>query len=87
MAQIPVEEKKLQRGRGKGRYILGLAHPEPDALIQVEPRQSESERMDSLCHEAIHIKLPDLNERQVRRLSRAISRMLWKEGYRRVRLK
>lgn len=50
--------------------------------IVVDPRQSDYEMMDTLVHEVLHEAQPEITEDGIVRVSRLISRVLWKEGYR-----
>lgn len=51
--------------------------------IWADPNQPESELLDTLIHEAIHIAMPHLKESRVIKCSNIISDVLWKKGYRR----
>lgn len=50
--------------------------------ITVDPRQSPYELMDTLIHESLHEAQPEITEEGIVRVSRLISKILWKEGYR-----
>jgi hypothetical protein len=54
-------------------------------LITIDPRQSEDEMMDTIIHEALHSSYPFLEEEIVHKGGNAVSEILWKLGYRRVR--
>ncbi len=76
---IRVRERHLGREKADG-----LAWQE-DALLEIDPRQSESDRLDTLLHEALHILFPKLNEMQVRGVTKRLASIVWKDGWRRVR--
>lgn len=77
--KIRVKERKL--GREKA---AGLAW-ESEAIVELDPRQPEEERLDTLIHEALHVLLPGLSEMAVRGVTPRIARALWEDGWRRVR--
>lgn len=78
---IKTIEKKLGRQRA-----LGLAETDSAGrdLIVVDPRQCSQERLDTLIHEALHHIRPDWKEAYVARTSRKISRIIWRDRWRRV---
>ena len=51
-------------------------------LIKIDPRQSESELLDTLIHELLHEGLEELTEEGVERVALLVSGVLWREGYR-----
>ena len=80
-----IRTRKLQQHRGKDEgMILGLAWP-PErgrAIIDVDPRQDERERLDTVVHEAIHLAMPWMKEEWVIISSAEISEILWKDKWR-----
>lgn len=50
--------------------------------ITVDPRQSPYEMLDTLVHESLHEAQPEITEEGIVRISRLISKVLWREGYR-----
>jgi hypothetical protein len=50
--------------------------------IVIDPRQTEYEMMDTIIHECLHETQPEITEDGIVRISKLISRVLWKEGYR-----
>jgi hypothetical protein len=55
-------------------------------LIEIDPRLSPRRDLEVLCHEQLHISLPELPEAQIDRLGKEMSRTLWSQNYRRVLL-
>lgn len=51
--------------------------------IWVHPDQPESELMDTLIHEALHLAFPKMGEKRVIKGANLVSDVLWKKGYRR----
>jgi len=78
--EIVVKEKKLGREKAKGQMFPGKN------VIEIDPRQSNVEYMDTLIHEGLHIIFPDLSEKEVIKSSKKLSKVLWKAGYRKVNL-
>jgi hypothetical protein len=72
-------ERKLGR---EGNW--GQAFHDADT-IEIDPTQPEDERLDTIIHECVHLLFPDLSEMRVRGVSRRISRVLWRDKWRRVR--
>lgn len=78
--RIRVRERKLGREKADG-----LAWDGKKPLVEIDPRQGEKERLDTMLHEATHILFPKLNEMQVRGIAKRLTTILWKDGWRRVR--
>jgi len=55
-------------------------------LIEIDPRLSPRRELEVLCHEQLHLSLPELSEAQIDRLGKEMSRTLWSQNYRRVLL-
>lgn len=77
--KIKVRERHLGREKADGLSW------EEDALVEIDPRQTEQDRLDTLLHESLHILIPKLNEMQVRGLSKRLAPLIWDDGWRRVR--
>ena len=77
---IRIAERKL----GKHRAV-GLAHVE-ERLIEVDPRQSSKDYLDTLVHELLHIIGPSKEwpEETVEKVANIITVHLWKAGFRRI---
>jgi hypothetical protein len=74
---LKIRDRKL--GKEKAH---GLAHA-PD-LIEVDPSQNSRERLDTVCHEALHLLLPDESEVRIIALANRMSDLLWRDRWRRV---
>ena len=82
------ERRIVKRKPGSGGYY-GLCHFDK-SLVEIDPRQTEEERLDTLLHELIHridweLKL-GLTEEQVAAAGTMQKAVLWSAGYRRVKL-
>jgi hypothetical protein len=75
--RIKIVEAKLGRERAVGQCFHG------ENLIEIDPRQSERERLDTVIHEVLHLCCPEWTEEQVVRVSKVLSAVLWKCRYRR----
>lgn len=77
-ARVKVIERKLGRERVYGQAWQGLDE------LEIDPRQSPKEYLDTLIHESLHLAHPDLDEPTVSDVATFIARVLWKQNYRRV---
>lgn len=66
--------------------VLGECEQGNPTIIRIDPRQCPKEYLDTLIHEMLHFCFPQMAEHMVIRAARKISKVLWKQGYRRMRL-
>lgn len=78
LPRVKIVERKLGRERCVGQATHGIN------LVEIDPRQSEYERLDTLVHELFHISFPNASEEEVISMSRWFSRILWRQHYRRT---
>jgi hypothetical protein len=78
LPRVKIVERKLGRERCVGQAVHGIN------LVEIDPRQSEYERLDTLVHELFHISFPHATEEEVIVISRWFSRILWRQHYRRL---
>lgn len=78
LPRVKIVERKLGRERCVGQATRRVN------LVEIDPRQSEYERLDTLVHELFHISFPDASEEEVISISRWFSRILWRQHYRRT---
>ena len=64
--------------------VLGYAYQE-DAKIEIDPRQSSKEFLDTLIHECCHIFLPKLEEKYIEKMANKIAGIIWSQNFRRIR--
>jgi hypothetical protein len=76
--RIKILDRKLGREKAHGQSWHGLN------IIEIDPRQPEREKIDTLVHEILHLAKPEYEEEEVIRISNIISSNLWKYGYRRI---
>lgn len=79
LPRVRVLEKKLGRERALGQVFQG------EGLVEIDPRQGERERLDTLVHELLHLLHPQWGEERVIRVAGWFSRVLWQQRYRRIR--
>ena len=52
-------------------------------VIEIDPRQSPKEYLDTLIHESLHELLPNKKENFILNAGTTIANLLWRLGYRR----
>ena len=72
---MKVIRRKLARERA-----WGLSHS--DGIIEIDERLKGRKLLEILIHEAMHILNPEMTENEVVRQSKALTKLLWREGYR-----
>lgn len=78
LSDIPITHRKLGRSKALGRFIgEELCRGE----IEIDPRQSDFDYLDTLIHEYLHALLPTAVEEEIIRLSTQLSQALWNQGY------
>jgi len=75
--RIKIIYKKLGREQAHG-----IA--ESDGIIYLDPRLKGKKHLEILIHEALHILNPTDSELAIIKKSITLTKVLWKEGYRRV---
>lgn len=72
---MKVVKRKLARQKA-----YGLAHS--DGIIEIDERLKGRKLLEILIHEAMHILNPVMEEEEVIKQSKALTKLLWKQGYR-----
>ena len=70
-------EKKLGR-----TGAVGLCYD--DGSIEIDPRLSSKEYLDTLIHEMLHHHFPELEEEDGAIIATKMMKELWKAGYRKI---
>lgn len=78
ITRVKIVEKKLGRENAFGQVWMDTR------LIEIDPRQSEKDRIDTVIHELLHLAKPHWSEEHIVRIATFLARALWKEGYRRI---
>ncbi len=55
--------------------------------IEIDPRQSPKDYLDTLIHESLHENFPKAKEEKILNAGTSIANLLWRLGYRRVNRK
>jgi hypothetical protein len=80
-AKLPkVVYRKLGREHAHARIIF------VDDVIEIDPRQTAIQEMDSIIHEVLHRAEPTFSESRVIRLARQIRDVMWDQNYRKVKM-
>jgi hypothetical protein len=72
---------RVQEG---ARTLDGLCDHETNR-ITIAPGQRQRRRLDTLIHEVMHMTRPELCEANVTAMAKVLTRVLWKDGWRRRR--
>ena len=75
--RIKIIYKKLGREQAHG-----IA--ESDGIIYLDPRLKGKKHCEILIHECLHLLYPNDSELAIIKKSITLTKVLWKEGYRRV---
>lgn len=75
--KIKIIYKKLGREQAHG-----IA--ESDGIIYLDPRLKGKKHLEILLHEVLHLLYPNDSELAIIKKSITLTKVLWKEGYRRV---
>ena len=75
--RLNIKEKKLGRQQRWGQIIENVD-------IEIDPRQDARMYLDTLIHELLHLTLPDLSEKTVRKSARILTSGIWQQNYRRI---
>lgn len=82
---LRIDQRKLGKHQAWGRYSPPEKAGQP-AVIEIDPRQSAKQELDTLIHEALHHVYPHLDEEAVRLGATQIAKVCWEYGFRRCRL-
>jgi hypothetical protein len=74
--------RKLGREQAWGQATCDPARP----LVEIDSRLSPARELEVCVHESLHIALPEMPEKEIDRVGKAVARVLWKINYRRVLL-
>jgi len=77
--RIKITERKLHRHKADGLAWVG------DGRIEIDPRLDEKYRLEVLVHELLHHMHPEWVEEEVERHGEWLGKILWRQGYRRVK--
>ncbi len=78
MKRPRIKERPLGRERALGQCW------KTEGLVEIDPRLKSRLYLGTLIHELLHFYAPDWSESKVDRISREITRELWRRRFRRV---
>lgn len=92
-----IVERKLGREWAWGIATFNSHDRRRSPVVEVDPRLSPRRHLEVMTHEALHLALPHLTatgnkaddakgEREIDRIGKAVSSLLWDANYRRVHL-
>lgn len=80
--KIVFDELGDKRPNGKNKTSFGEVDTH-SGEIYIDPRQSESELLDTMVHELLHLNFKYMSEKNVHNSASNIASTLWRMGYRR----
>ena len=75
-----VVDKKLGRNQAVGQMVWDKN------IIEIDPRQTPPDYLDTLIHEKLHHLFPDWKEDEVLKIATSLAEFLWSQNYRKVNL-
>ena len=86
IAKKPLKFKVHNKPIGDTDNAVGQCWPKTrQRIIEIDPRQSPKDYLDTLIHEALHELLPNKREDFILRSGTSIANLLWRLGYRQVK--
>ena len=77
----PKRIKLVLRKLGR-ESAVGLSYG--NGLIEIDPRQTPQDLMDTIIHECLHECFDSMSEEDVENAATTIMRVLWRQNYRKV---
>ena len=77
--KIKVIDKKLGR-----QHAVGQAYADAK-VIEIDPRQTSKNYLDTLIHELLHVYNPDWSETKISKTATEMTQIIWKKNYRRIK--
>ena len=77
--KIKVIDKKLGRQKAVGQAYSDAR------VIEIDPRQTSKNYLDTLIHELLHVYNPEWSENKVSKTANEITDIIWKKNYRRIK--
>lgn len=79
LPKLKLVERKLGRERAYGQCTRA------NGLVEIDPRQSSKEYLDTLLHEMLHLYFPLAGEAWISKVAKKMATVAWKIGYRRIK--
>ena len=77
--KIKVVDKLLGRQKAVGQAYSDAR------VIEIDPRQTSKNYLDTLIHELLHVYNPEWSENKVSKTANEITDIIWKKNYRRIK--
>ena len=77
--KIKVIDKKLGR-----QNAVGQAYTD-SKVIEIDPRQTSKNYLDTLIHELLHVYNPEWSETKVSKTATEMTQIIWTKNYRRIK--
>ena len=77
--KIKVIDKKLGRQRAVGQAYSDTR------VIEIDPRQTSKNYLDTLIHELLHVYNPEWSENKITKTANEMTAIIWKKNYRRIK--
>lgn len=77
--KIKVIDKKLGRQRAVGQAYSDTR------VIEIDPRQTSKNYLDTLIHELLHVYAPKWSETRVNKTAKEMTQIIWQKNYRRIK--
>jgi len=87
-AKSPIKLKLVNRFIYETDNCMGQCWPHTKKhIIEIDPRQSPKDYLDTIIHESLHELFPNKKESVINRSGTSIANLLWKLGYRKEKRK
>ena len=77
--KIKVIDKKLGRQKAVGQAYTDAK------VIEIDPRQTSKNYLDTLIHELLHVYNPEWSENKVAKTANEMTQIIWQKNYRRIK--
>lgn len=84
--RVIVERKNLGRHKVDGENVVGFAYQDEHRIV-LENNLTAFSEMDTFIHEFLHIADKRMKEEKVNRIATMLAQNMWRQGYRKVRVK
>ncbi|MGV0949138.1 MAG: hypothetical protein ACOYB3_00555 [Azonexus sp.] len=85
VAKNPMRFRVYSRKIYEKKGCVGLCWPGSGTGMEVDPRLSPKDYLDTVVHEALHLLFPKAKETKILRAGTSVANLLWRLGYRRAK--
>ena len=83
MPTKPTKIKVIDKLLGRQKAV-GQAYSDA-RIIEIDPRQTSKNYLDTLIHELLHVYAPNWSETKVSKTANEMTDIIWKKNYRRIK--